>query len=107
MAWRTAERYVRADGDSWYTPAEDRCEIASAMAFSPIISDWLPELRLVADEPDDARDGRLDALDATRACHHASPVDDRGRAQDAAVLELQGSGNPSVTHPDLFDPVWP
>ena len=98
---------ARADGDSWEPPAEERGDIARSLAYGAVAYDERPDLRLVAGEPDNARDGSLGNLEALRAWHHADPVDDRERARDRAVRELQGNGNPFVTHPELFDLVWP
>ena len=98
---------ARADQDSWEPPADERGDIARALAYGAITYDERPDLRLIPGEPNDARDGTFGDLDTLRTWHHADPVDDRERERNAAVQQLQGNANPFVNDPGLFDRIWP
>ena len=98
---------ARADKDSWEPPADERGDIARALAYGAITYDERPDLRLVSGEPDNAQDGTFGDLDTLRAWHHADAVDGPERERNAAVQKLQGNTNPFVNDPDLFDRIWP
>ena len=71
---------ARADRDSWEPPAEERGDIARALAYGAVAYSERPDLRLVPGEPDDASDGTFGYLSVLRAWHRGVPVDERERA---------------------------